>query len=100
MPTPFDNPRFDGDTYDEERDQQPLKKQLQAVAVIMADHQWRTLEELAESVTLRIGRRASEASVSARLRDLRKPRFGGKTVERRAKPGAKRLFQYRIPEDS
>lgn len=36
----------------------------------------------------------SEAGISARLRDLRKPRFGGYQVERRRVEGG--LFEYRI----
>ena len=37
---------------------------------------------------------ASEASVSARLRDLRKPRFGGHTVERRRRTQS--VWEYRL----
>jgi hypothetical protein len=38
-----------------------------------------------------------EASISARLRDLRKPQFGGHTVERiRTGEGKRGLFLYRV----
>jgi hypothetical protein len=38
----------------------------------------------------------SEASVSARIRDLRKSEFGGHTVERRRADGDKGLWEYRL----
>lgn len=68
---------FDGSTYEHARDSSRLGDQMLAVYVVMADGQWRTLKQLAAEVG------APEASVSARLRDLRKPRFGGHRVERR-----------------
>jgi len=43
----------------------------------MRDGEWRTLGEISEATG------HPEASVSARLRDFRKPRFGGHTVNRR-----------------
>jgi hypothetical protein len=68
---------FDGATYEHGRDGARLGDQMMAVLSVMADGQWRTLKQLAAAVD------APEASVSARLRDLRKPRFGGHRVERR-----------------
>lgn len=62
-------------------------KQLLAVRHLMADERWRTLQEIAAAV------RAPEASVSARLRNLRAAGF---TVEReRTCPGSS-LFRYRV----
>lgn len=54
-----------------------LNEQARRVYDLMADRQWRTLAQIAEATG------DPEASVSARLRDLRKIRFGGHTVERR-----------------
>jgi hypothetical protein len=80
--------KFDGDTYDHERDRERLSKQLYAVLDVMKDGRWRTLPEIAQVTE------SPEASVSARLRDLRKPRFGAHTVEREYV--RKGLFQYRL----
>jgi hypothetical protein len=68
---------FDGSTYAHARDSARLGDQMFAVFAVMADGRWRTLADLAKAAG------APEASVSARLRDLRKPRFGGHRVERR-----------------
>lgn len=81
---PFDPPArpfrpreaFDGATYDAARDGERLAGQLRRVQALMADGQWRTLAQIAQAVG------GSEAGVSARLRDLRKPRFGGHVIER------------------
>lgn len=93
QPDLFDIPesvRFDGTTFDQQADEDRLKTQLGRVHSLMANGAWWTLKELAE----RSG--GTEASVSARLRDLRKERFGGYTVERQRVPGANGLWQYRI----
>jgi hypothetical protein len=83
---------FDGKTYVNDLDQQRLSGQLLAVHSLMSDHQWRTLAE----IVCLLGK-GSETGVSARLRDLRKPRFGSLTVEsRRRQPGG--LWEYRITE--
>jgi uncharacterized membrane protein len=49
---------------------------------------WWTLAELARATGY------PEASISARLRDLRKPKFGGYTVERQYVERG--LFRYRV----
>lgn len=79
---------FDGFTYEPDKDLSRLKTQLWRVMAVMADGRWHTLHDLAERAE------GSEASVSARLRDLRKPRFGGWEVERMRVDGG--LFAYRL----
>lgn len=81
---------FNGSTIDPVLDEVRLSEQLRAVVAIMRDGQWRTLAEIAELVN------APEASVSARLRDLRKPRFGAWTVERMRVADGNGLHQYRV----
>jgi biotin operon repressor len=68
--------QFDGNTFSQARDGARLSKQLDAVKTVMLDGQWHTLAELAETA------HASDAAVSARVRDLRKAKFGGYTVDR------------------
>lgn len=63
--------------------------QLRDVRKIMQDGRWRTLSEISEHCWP-----ASEASVSARLRDLRKVKFGGHTVDRRYV--GEGIWEYRV----
>jgi hypothetical protein len=79
---PFDGPGLTAD------DQRRLSRQLAAVQAYMADGSWRSLTDISRAVG------APEASVSARLRDLRKPKHGGFTVERRHVLNG--LFHYRV----
>jgi hypothetical protein len=83
---------FDGrETYVPALDRSRLSRQLVRVRDLMGDGRWRTLEEIA-AVT---GDPAQ--SVSARLRDLRKPRHGALTVERRRRGEGKRgVWEYRV----
>lgn len=81
-------PDFDGATYERDLDHARLGKQFLRVARLMGDGAWHTLHEIS-------GRTGDpEASVSARLRDLRKRKFGGHTVERERLAGG--LFRYRL----
>jgi hypothetical protein len=83
--------RFDGVTYEPEPDHDRLASQVARVFDLMKDGRWRTLGEI-ESVT-----GDPQASVSARLRDLRKDRFGGHEVQRRRRGLPRRgLFEYRL----
>ena len=79
---------FDGKTFEPKKDGTRLRKQLDAVRDLMADGRWRTLGEIAEKLGY------PEASISARLRDLRKVKFGGCTVERQRRH-EQGLFEYR-----
>lgn len=66
----------DGATYNADEDRGRLNRQARDVFLAMTDRQWHTLGGL----SLRLGH--PEASISARLRDLRKPRFGSHVIER------------------
>jgi hypothetical protein len=81
---------FDGSTYAPHFDQARLSGQLHAVKELMSDGQWRTLAAIHAVVG------GSEAGVSARLRDLRKPRFGGFCIERERIDGVRGLHRYRM----
>jgi biotin operon repressor len=81
---------FDGETYDPEKDKARLTGQLLKVYDTMKDGHWVTLRYVAAATG------ASEASVSARIRDLRKEKFGGFTVERKRSEKHKGLWHYRI----
>ena len=73
--------RFDGWTYDEAQDQKRLGTLLIRVYNVLKDGQPHTLPEL----VLKCG--GSETGVSAKIRDLRKARFGGHTIEATRKHG-------------
>ena len=85
-------PNFDGRTYCRRHDHHRLSGQLRKVRDFMTDRDWHTLAEICAAVGVE-----SQASVSARLRDLRKTKFGGYTVERRRRGEASAgLFEYRV----
>lgn len=81
---------FDGHTYDPAQDFHRLKGQLAKVFRAMQDGQWHCLSHLAEIAG------GSEAGVSARIRDLRKPKFGAHNIERRRNGGG--LWVYRLAD--
>ena len=89
MVTPVAKPWFDGSTFDPAKDLKRLKSQQGDVAWAMSDGKWHTLNHLA----FRTGH--PEASVSARLRDLRKPRWGSNIIQRR-RHLAGALWEYRL----
>lgn len=81
-------PHRDGKTYDHNRDGTRLHAQHNRVLARLRDGEWWTLKRLAQATG------DPEASISARIRDLRKPKFGNHVVERRYV--AKGLWQYRL----
>jgi hypothetical protein len=81
---------FDGPGLDPERDDPRLARQIARVYNLMLDGGWWTLH------TISAATEAPEASVSARLRDLRKPRFGGHEVEERRVAGSDGLHEYHL----
>jgi hypothetical protein len=84
-------PRFDGPAYDPKYDHARLTGQLSRVFNCMKDSHWRTLDEIAKLTN------DPHASISAQLRHLRKERFGGHTVNRRARGDRSHgLFEYQL----
>ena len=84
----FSHVRFDGDTYEPDKDQVRLGKQAQRCWDAIQDGKWRTLSELSEITG------DPEASISARLRDFRKERFGGHDIPRRRRSCGQ--WEYRL----
>ncbi|HXA85764.1 MAG TPA: hypothetical protein VNZ47_11850 [Candidatus Dormibacteraeota bacterium] len=78
----------DGKTYEPQRDKARLNYQQALVFNAMRDGVWRTLARIHKMTG------APEASISARLRDARKEKFGGHRVERRYVERG--LFEYRL----
>lgn len=81
-------PVRDGATYDHARDGKRLHAQHNRVLAVMRDGKVHTLAELSKATG------DPEASVSARLRDLRKPRFGSHNIE--TKYVQRGLYTYRL----
>ena len=79
--------RFDGETYEPKKDKPRLTKQYLRVFNLMKDARWRTLRGISAGVD------APEASVSARLRDMRKKRFGSHKVERERGEGGTHTYR-------
>lgn len=67
----------DGETFDPFRDADRLNAQHKRVFRVMRDERWHRLNEIAATTG------DPEGSVSARIRDFRKKKFGGLTVNRR-----------------
>lgn len=80
--------RFDGPDVND-TDVKRLTHQHERLFELMSDGVWRSLPVIAH----RTG--DPEASISAQLRHLRKPRFGGHTVDRRRSEGGG-LWEYRL----
>ena len=80
---------FDGETYEPAKDKARLTAQYKQVFDTMLDGKFRSLAEL-EALT-----KAPQASISARLRDMRKERNGSHTVvRRRAEDGT--YYKYQL----
>lgn len=84
-------PQFAGETFDASRDANRLKGLLGRVWSFMRDGQWRTLAEIQQACG------GTEASCSARLRDLRKDWAGKHTIERQRVDDSG-LWQYRMAD--
>jgi hypothetical protein len=83
---------FGGETFDPERDGERLSRQLHEVRMFMLSRkgQWFSLCEISGALGF------PEASISARLRDLRKKKFGRWAVEARRRDGLRATWEYRL----
>jgi len=93
-PDAADGPLFaahhDGETYEPAKDKVRLNKQTARVYEALKYGEWKTLRQLSDETG------APEASVSARLRDLRKDKFGAHVIERARVDGG--LHRYRLAD--
>lgn len=92
-------PDFDGAGYERRLDHARLTKQIADVYRVLRGGGWLTLAEIAAKAG------CGEASASAQLRNLRKPRFGGHTIERKRRcvyGGVPGVWVYRlaVPEQA
>jgi hypothetical protein len=84
----YDKPAFGGESFDARLDGPRLKGQLERTLEVMKDGRWHTLPEIADAVG------CTTQSASARLRDLRKPRYGSHRIDRNRIGIA--VFVYRL----
>lgn len=89
---PSETPQFFGDTFSPSADGERLTTQQQRVEAIMADGFWRTLPSLSAELRRRFAGKYGEASISARIRDMRRH---GWRVDRERLHSNSGLFQYR-----
>jgi hypothetical protein len=84
---------FDGPDYEPRFDYSRLTGQIRDVYTLMSDGEWRTLREVADITAW------PEASISAQLRHLRKPKFGSHKVEKRRRGDPSNgLYEYRLSD--
>lgn len=84
---------FSGATYVPSQDQGRLQTQLGKIYFCMHDHKWRTLSEISQMTG------APESSVSAQLRNLKKPAHGGYILNKRSRGERSHgLFEYQIED--
>jgi hypothetical protein len=82
---------FDGPDYVPELDKKRLSGQILRIHDLMKDGRYRTLAEIEHATG------DPQASISAQLRHLRKPRFGGHTINKRRRgDGENGLFEYQL----
>lgn len=82
---------FDGSDIIQEFDHSRLGKQMKRIHALMIDGAWRTLSEI-ENLT-----GDPQSSISAQLRNFRKPKFGANIVDKRRRGDKKNgLFEYKL----
>lgn len=85
-------PMFDGETYSKQFDCERLTGLMRAVYDLMKDGEWRTAAEIKDII-----QRGSEGGIGARMRDLRKAKWGSHDVPSRRRGDEKNgLYEYRM----
>ena len=83
----YEKPMFDGESFDKVQDQARLMSQLARVRAFLSDGQWHTLYDVHRVCG------GSESGCSARIRDLKKDRFGGLIIEKRRQSAGVWLYR-------
>jgi len=69
---------FDGETYDKNKDQVRLSRQIDKVQHFLEGNDYVTLDEISAATGIK-----NMSSISARIGDLRKDRHGNRVVDRK-----------------
>ena len=85
----FTAPKFSGAVYDEQKDGQRLKHQINVIFDLMKDCKFRTLREIEDLTDF------PQSSISAQLRNLKKPAFGSHALNKRRRDG-RGTWEYQI----
>lgn len=83
------------DDYNTREDQKRLSRQHIAIRELMLDGVWRTVEDISK-----LTQEPNLCSISAQLRHLRKPEYGGYVVSRRKRFGTNQSEYRMIPRVS
>ena len=91
------NYKFDGLTYKPKLDYSRLSSQLERVLHILLDGKWHTLSEI-EAIVRPYARNKLNTGISARIRDLRKAKFGAYIIIRRRQVNSNTsgIHEYRL----
>ena len=84
---------FDGASYERRFDHARLTSQMGQVFTFIKDGDWHTLHGIEEATG------HPQASISARLRDLRKKKFGGFNVQKRRVHEGSGTYEYILYDD-
>jgi hypothetical protein len=63
--------------------------------ILRGSGEWWAPWELCNAILSRYALKVSDSSITARLRDLRKPQYGGHSIDKRRREGSA-AFEYRI----
>src|SRR5687767_11196915 len=91
-------PRFDSGVELTKADHVRLGKQLQRVLNVLSDGSWWSVPQLHTEIWRRYGIHDPEPSLSANVRNLRKPKHGGYTVERKRERNTY-FFRLKVSHD-
>jgi len=100
IPVEQTHPKFDGRTYEEKLDSPRLTKQLERVREYMIGifPAWKSVYEISVALKELYGENFPTQSVSARLRDLRKKKFGSYVVDHKRREGKEHngIWEYLV----
>lgn len=86
-------PHFDSGVSLSPSDHVRLGKQLARVLAVMSDGRWYSVPAIKAAIAARFGTDDPETSISAQLRNARKPKHGGHDIERRR---VGNIYQFRL----
>ena len=85
-----------GATFDPKQDGPRTSNQLRVVRDILSDGAWHPGPDIVAEASEILKQTCSDSSITARIRDLRKPRHGGHQIDRRRRHEGGGLHEYRM----